>query len=225
MTIFTTARTAVAVALLGMAVSTGAQAQSLAARVGTNGLGAEVGWGLGSVLGLRANYLGGSVDRDEVESNIRYEGTFKLANGALLLDLHPFAGTFRLSGGLVYNDNKLDATGRGESGTIEINGVNYPAAAVGSLQAAVRWDKASPYLGLGWGTRPQAGAGLYLSADIGAFYMKPTATLTGSCGSALPAFACTQLQSDIRAEEQQFRDEVNRYKLYPVLSVGVGYRF
>jgi hypothetical protein len=33
------------------------------------------------------------------------------------------------------------------------------------------------------------------------------------------------LQADIRAEERDFRDEVNKYKLYPVLSVGVGYRF
>lgn len=218
-------RMAAALALLTLAVSTGAQAQSLTARIGSNGLGAEVGLGLGPMLGVRANFLGGSIDRDEVESNIRYEGTFKLSNGALLLDLHPFAGNFRLSGGLVYNANKLDATGRGDGGTIEINGIDYPAAAVGTLQAAVRWDKASPYLGLGWGSRPQASPGLFLSADLGAFYMKPTATLTGSCGSALPSLACTQLQSDIRAEEQQFRDEVNKYKLYPVLSVGVGYRF
>jgi hypothetical protein len=91
-----------------------------------------------------------------------------------------------LSAGLVYNDNKLDATGRGDGGTIEINGISYPAADVGTLQAAVRWDKASPYVGFGWGTKPAGTAGLFLSADVGAFYMKPTASLTGTCGAALP---------------------------------------
>ena len=202
-----------------------AQAQSLSARAGSNGLGAELSAGVGSMFGMRANLLGGSYDREEVESNIRYEGQVKLNNGALLFDLHPLAGTFRLSAGLVYNDNKLDATGRGDGGTIEINGISYPAAAVGTLQAAVRWDKASPYLGFGWGTRPSGTAGLFLSADLGAFYMKPTASLTGTCGAAVPTLVCDQLQADIRAEERDFRAEVNKYKLYPVLSVGVGYRF
>lgn len=207
------------------AIGAAAQAQSLSARAGTNGFGAEVGAGFGPMFGIRANFLGGSYDREEVDSNIRYEGTFKLSNGALLLDLHPLAGTFRLSAGLVYNNNKLDATGRAEGGTYEINGVSYPASAVGSLQAAVRWDKASPYVGFGWGTKPSGTAGLFLTADVGTFYMKPTATLTGTCGSALPTLACNQLQSDIRAEEREFRDEANKYKLYPVLSIGIGYRF
>jgi hypothetical protein len=105
-----------------------AQAQSLSARAGSNGLGAELSAGFGSMFGMRANVLGGSYDRDEVQSDIRYEGQLKLSNAALLLDLHPLSGTFRLSAGLVYNDNKLDATGRGDGGTIEINGISYPAS-------------------------------------------------------------------------------------------------
>jgi hypothetical protein len=202
-----------------------AQAQSLSARAGSNGLGAELSAGFGSMFGMRANVLGGSYDRDEVQSDIRYEGQLKLSNAALLLDLHPLSGTFRLSAGLVYNDNQLDATGRGDGGTIVINGISYAAADVGTLQAAVRWDKASPYVGFGWGTKPAGTAGLFLSADVGAFYMKPTASLTGTCGASLPTPVCDQLQADVRAEEREFRDEVNKYKLYPVLSVGVGYRF
>lgn len=200
------------------------QAQSLAARAGTTGLGAELGVGFGSTFGLRAQLATGSYARDEVQSNISYEGKLKLSSGALLLDLHPLAGSFRLSAGAVYNNNQLEATGQGQSGTIEINGISYPAAAVGSLNAAVRWDKASPYVGLGWGSQPQSG-GLFFSADVGAFYQKPNASLTGTCSPIVPPLACNQLQSDIRAEEAQFQDEVNKYKLYPVLTVGVGYRF
>jgi hypothetical protein len=202
-----------------------AQAQSLTARAGSNGLGSEIGVGLGSMFGVRANLLGGSLSRDEIRSSIHYEGTLKLSNGSLLMDVHPFAGRFRLSAGAVINNNRLDANGRADGGTIDINGVSYPADAVGTLQAGVRWDRANPYMGLGWGAAPQASPGFFFSADVGAFYMRPTATLTGTCGPALPVAACTQLQSDIRAEEQQFRDDINKYKLYPVLSIGVGYRF
>jgi hypothetical protein len=210
---------------LAMTLASATQAQSLTARAGSNGLGAEIGVGLGSMVGLRANLLGGSISRDEVRSGVRYEGTLKLGNGSLLMDVHPFAGAFRLSAGAVFNNNRLDANGRADGGSIDINGVSYPSDAVGSLQAAVRWDRTNPYLGLGWGAAPPSSAGFFFSADLGAFYMRPTATLTGTCGTALPAAACTQLQADIRAEEQQFRDDVNKYKLYPVLSIGVGYRF
>ena len=211
--------------MAALALLPAAQAQTLTARAGSNGLGAEIGVGLGSMFGVRANLLGGSLSRDETRSSIRYEGTLKLSNGSLLMDVHPFAGSFRLSAGAVFNNNRLDANGRADGGTIDINGVNYPADAVGTLQAGVRWDRTNPYLGLGWGASPKASPGFFFSADLGAFYMRPTATLTGTCGPALPAAACTQLQSDIRAEEQQFRDDVNKYKLYPVLSIGVGYRF
>ena len=202
-----------------------AQAQSLTARAGSNGLGGEIGVGLGSMFGVRANLLGGSLSRDEIRSSIRYEGTLKLSNGSLLMDVHPFAGSFRLSAGAVINSNRLDANGRADGGTIDINGVSYPADAVGTLQAGVRWDRTNPYLGLGWGAAPQVSPGFFFSADVGAFYTRPTATLTGACGPALPVAACTQLQSDIRAEETSFRDEINKYKLYPVLTIGVGYRF
>lgn len=211
--------------MAAIALLPAAQAQSLTARAGSNGLGAEIGVGLGSMFGVRANLLGGSLSRDETRSSVRYEGTLKLSNGSLLMDVHPFAGSFRLSAGAVFNSNRLDANGRADGGTIDINGVSYPADAVGTLQAGVRWDRTNPYLGLGWGASPQASPGFFFSADLGAFYMRPTATLTGTCGPALPTAACTQLQSDIRAEEQQFRDDVNKYKLYPVLSIGVGYRF
>lgn len=210
---------------LAIALAPAVQAQSLTARAGSNGLGAEIGVGLGAMFGVRANLLGGSLSRDEVRSGVRYEGTLKLGNGSVLMDVHPFAGAFRLSAGAVFSNNRLDANGRADGGSIDINGVAYPADAVGSLQAAVRWDRTNPYLGLGWGAVPKASSGLFFSADLGAFYMRPMTMLTGTCGAALPAPVCTQLQADIRAEEQQLRDDLNKYKLYPVLSIGVGYRF
>ncbi len=218
-------KAAAAAAVMVLTATPAAHAQTLAARAGSSGLGVEVGLGVNSLLGVRANLLGGSYTREATEANIRYEGTLKLANSSLLLDLHPFAGNFRLSAGALYNNNKLDATGRADGGTYDINGVQYPASALGTLQANVRWDKLSPYVGFGWGAKPQAESGLFMTADVGAFWMKSSATLTGNCSALLPALACQQLQSDLRAEEQQFRDEVAKYKLYPVLSVGVGYRF
>lgn len=200
-------------------------AQSVAVRVGTTGAGLEVGSALSSRLGMRVHLLGGSISHDLTESGIRYDGKFKMSNGSLLLDLHPFAGSFRISGGLTYNNNRIDATATPEAGFIEISGVRYTAAEVGRLHADLRWDKASPYVGIGWGSSPVGGRGLFLTTDLGVLYQTPTVSLTGVCGPALPALACQQLQSDIRAEEAQLRNDLADVKWYPVLSLGIGYRF
>jgi hypothetical protein len=202
-----------------------AHAQSVAVRVGTTGAGLEVGSAIGSHLGLRVNLLGGSISHDLTESGIRYDGKFKLSNGSVLLDLHPFAGSFRISGGLAYNNNRIDATATPETGVIVINGVPYPADQVGRLYADLSWDKASPYVGIGWGSSPGGGRGLFLTTDLGVFYQTPAVSLTGVCGPALPAPLCQQLQADVRAEEAQLRDAVAEAKWYPVLSIGIGYRF
>jgi hypothetical protein len=200
-------------------------AQSVAVRVGTTGAGLEVGSAIGSHVGVRANLLGGSISHDLTESGIRYDGKFKLSNGSVLLDLHPFAGSFRISGGLAYNNNRIDATATPETGVIVINGVAYPADQVGRLYADLSWDKASPYVGIGWGSSPGGGRGLFLTTDLGVFYQTPTVSLTGVCGPALSASMCQQLQADVRAEEVQLRDAVADAKWYPVLSIGIGYRF
>jgi hypothetical protein len=36
---------------------------------------------------------------------------------------------------------------------------------------------------------------------------------------------CAALQSDLRAEADAFRREVETYKFYPVVRIGLGYRF
>ena len=203
-----------------------AGAQSIAVKGGTTGIGAELGYGLSPMFGLRANLMGGSLSRDEEDSGVRYDGKVKMNSGALLLDLHPFSGTFRLSAGLVYDNNKFDGTAVPVSGTVEINGVPYPAAAVGDLRAAVRFEKTAPYLGLGWGSSPKSSGGFFFSVDIGAFLSKPSATLTGNCGPALVGTAaCDQLQADIRAEQAELQDSLDDIKAWPVLTLGIGYRF
>jgi len=215
----------IVVAAAALAATGLAQGQALTARIGTSGAGLEVGVGIGSHFGVRANVLGGSISHDEVDSGIRYDGKFKLSNGSLLLDLHPFAGSFRVSAGIAYNNNRMDASAVPQDGFIEINQVRYPAASVGRLDAAVRWDRASPYVGIGFGMRPAGAAGFFLSTDIGAFFQRPAVSLMGTCGPALPALVCQQLQADVRAEEAQLRNDFEDVNWYPVLAVGIGYRF
>lgn len=194
-------------------------------RLGTPGVGIEFESLVTERFGVRGWINGGSVSYDWDDSGIRYDGKFRFGTGFLLADWHPYATGFRISGGLAYNNQRFAGTARPGGGTININGTHYSSAQVGSLEGRVTFSRASPYFGVGWGLTPRAGSRLYFSADLGVMYQRPSATLTGNCGPALPASLCTQLQSDIRAEEAEFRDVSDDLRLYPVISVGFGLRF
>jgi hypothetical protein len=213
-------------ALLAVLLAAGPlSAQTFAARGGSTGFGAEIGVGLASHVGLRLNGFGGGFNHSIEESGIRYDVKLKLGSAALLADVHPFAGNFRLTAGVATNGNRFDFTGQGTSGTYTINGVAYAVSDLGRLQGKVEFDSFAPYLGLGWGSAPRGQRRLFFSIDAGAMFQKPRASLTGSCAPAVPTQVCAQLQADLRVEEQQFRDAVNVFRLWPVINAGVGYRF
>jgi hypothetical protein len=203
-----------------------ANAQAAAARIGTTGLGAELGAGFNEFLAVRGSYGAGSYSHSFTESDIRYKAKVKPRVGLLTLDVHPFAGHFRLSAGLGFNATRADGTADATSGTITINDTVYNTADVGTVQGRVTFDRTSPYLGLGWGAaaRP-SGPGLYFTSDVGVVLSKATGSVTGTCAASLPALVCAQLQTDLDAEAQQFRQEVEKFKYYPVVAVGIGYRF
>lgn len=213
------------IALSAMVSTAAAQGTGAGLRIGTPGVGLEVEGLVTERFGIRGLVNGGSVSYDYDESGIRYDGKFRFGTGFVLADWHPYATGFRLSGGLAYNNQRFEGTARPGGGTVNINGTNYSAAQVGQLDGRVNFSKASPYLGVGWGLAPRAGSRIYFSADLGVMYQRPSATLTGTCGAALPASVCAQLQSDIRAEEAEFREAADDLRFYPVISVGFGVRF
>jgi hypothetical protein len=211
-----------------VAAATGAgsaHAQSVAARVGTTGFGAELGFGITEHLGVRGSYGAGSFNYNVTESDIRYETKVKPNVGMVTLDVHPFGGWFRLSAGLGLNDTKADGTADTTSGTLTINGTTYNSSEVGTVRGKITFKKAAPYLGLGWGAPARSQGGFYFTSDFGVMFSKATGSVTGTCAPSLPANTCTALQADLDAEAQQFKQEVEKFKYYPVITLGVGYRF
>lgn len=86
----------------------------VAATVGTLGAGAELSYALSDRFGVRVlgAGFGTSLDVDvESSDDLEYNGDLDLAHGALLVDYHPFAGTFRVSAGVMVNDDGFDGDG------------------------------------------------------------------------------------------------------------------
>jgi hypothetical protein len=217
----------VAGAFLFLVSSTAAWADvGVLLKAGTLGAGLDVTVGMSESLGLRLQANALSYENDFNESDVDYRADVELKSAGLLLDWHPFSGVFRVSLGAYWNGNEATAVGRPTGGTYVINGVTYNAADIGSLDGQIDFESVAPYLGIGFASAPKAGRGMTFSFDLGVLYQgEPNVGLTATCGVGLPPATCTQLQSDVAAEQASLQEDLSGYKFYPVVSFGIGYRF
>ena len=196
---------------------------SLGASASTLGFGAEAGYAFNDRFGVRLGGYAFSLDRDGEENGIQYEGELDLSNVGFFVDWHPFAGVFRVSGGWFATDNTLDGTGvPGPGGTFDIGGITFTETEVGTLGAMADLGTSAPFLGAGW-VWGRDGGGLAWSLDLGILFQdSPDIELTSTGGtlSSEPA-----LQAALREEEAELEDDCDNYDLYPVISVGVSWRF
>jgi hypothetical protein len=195
---------------------------SLGLRVGTLGGGVELAHAFTEKLGFRVSANGLNYDTSETRESIDYDAKFKLESAQLLLDWFPFSNNFRVSAGGMYNGNKFTLDGKPSAGgTYTINGTSYAASEIGALNGKVDFRKSAPYVGLGYG-RP-IGKGLQFAADLGVMFQgAPRTTLNARCGATVN---CAQIQSDVAAEQAKLDDDLQKFKYYPVVSIGLAYRF
>ena len=203
----------VAVALVAAAGS--AQAFGLGARIGTTGIGADLGFGIVPTLGGRIGYSAGSFSTDVETTDANYDAKAKASNLNLLLDWSPL-GPFRISAGFIANDNKIDINGTGNPGT---------ALAGTTLAGTVKPEKSfAPYLGIGYGNVWTAGFNFYFDLGI-MFQGSPKVSLTATCAPTTPPAQCAAAQNEVAAEQQRVQDKVDKYKYYPVANIGITFGF
>ena len=99
--------------------------------------------------------------------------------------------------------------------------------AVSSLQGKLTFSPLSPYLGVGWGNPVAKDKGWGMVSDIGVIFQgSPKYSLNATCGAALTAPQCAQLQNDAAAEQvKQQNDLNNSFRYWPVLSIGFTYQW
>ena len=85
----------------------------------------------------------------------------------------------------------------------------------------------APALTLGYGGGMTRGLTFGVEAGVlfqGSVKVKPL-TITGSCANSAPPAGCATLAADLETERLSVNDDIDGYKLYPILQVSVGYRF
>lgn len=224
--------TALAVLTLALTSSMPASATEIAARAGTLGVGAEASFEISPRLGARLGVNAFQRDERRVIDDIEYEADVKLRNALLLLDLHPAAGAFRLSAGAVWNDNGADGTARLAPGTVyEIGDIEYPGALIGEVDGELTFDEIAPYVGLGWGARGgDTGKRWFFVADLGVIYQgEPEVELRSNLPALSPINLVPalreQFERELDKEEAKAREDAAGYDLYPVVQIGVAWRF
>jgi len=193
-------------------------------KAGTLGAGLDVSKSISERLAVRLQANALNYNHDTTKSDVDYKAELELRSAGVLLDWHPFSGVFRVSGGAYWNGNKATVTGQPTGGTYEINGQTYNSTDIGSLNGKIDFPSVAPYLGVGFGSAPKAGRGMTFSFDLGVLYQRePNVGLTVVCGPTVPN--CSQLQSDVAAEQASLQNDLKDFKFYPALSFGIGYRF
>lgn len=185
---------------------------------GTGGIGGGLGYRFNDVLTLRGEIAsfthGDSIDRD----GISFTGDLKLATKALLLDVHPFSGSFRLTLGLDSGRSRIGGTAVGNGGSVTVNGVPYTYGPSDWISAEVRYPGTVPYVGIGWGLN---GPGLNVGFDLGVNIGRADLTLANSPSlSLLPGF-----DGNLAAQRARYEADVADLRVFPVVKLSVGYSF
>jgi len=205
----------------GSATGMGIEGVSVGAKVGTLGLGLEAIKPVNNNLDLRVGVNKFDFDANETLDGVDYTATLGMQNVSALADYRPAGSGFFISGGVMMNDNNLNASAtatRDEPIFIGEDGDFDTKIDSGSVTADISFDDVSPYLGVGYRKPVSSAKGLSFAADAGVLLQgDPKIALTESTG--------TVSQSDIDAEIESIRDDVDALKNLPVISLGVVYNF
>jgi len=199
---------------------------NLGAEIGisTLGLGIEGSYAFNDTFSASLGLNHYKYSTSDVSSDIDYDIDLKLQSIALLGNYFPFHGVFRISAGIFSNDNKISMDAK-PAGSYDIGNSQYSAADIGTLTAKVSFNKIAPYLGIGWGKRESKGFGM--TGDIGVLFQgSPKLEMTATGPITDPSNPLhSQFTADLERERQSAQDDLSDFKMYPVLGIGLSYRF
>lgn len=203
------------------------------AKLGTLGLGADVTVGVSEHLSLRgmANWF--SYD-DDFEFDEEWSGDspeegeqtadkitarLDLQSFGLVVDWHPWANEFRLSGGVILDLNEVSLSVE-PGDTVEIDGTEYE---VQSLDGKISFNTVGPYLGIGYGNAGDTEGHWHFAFDLGViFHGSPDVEATAT---ATDPTLQSALNAALGQEIAELEDDLDGFIAYPVLSFGVSYTF
>jgi hypothetical protein len=155
-----------------------------------------------------------SVSQQSTYDTTSYTTTTRYSNVGVIADYRPYAGRYRISGGLVFGNDRVDNIARPDTATLRVGNGIYPVSGTGTVSARLRYDRPSIYAGVGTGTGSIRGLAITFDGGVLIRNGSATANATGPL-AADPAF---------RRDLEHLRTELRTHVVVPVVSVGLVYR-
>ena len=213
----------VAAASIGLCAAASADGDfAVTGGIGTMGGTVEGQFQLTDHFQLRAgaNYL--NFDETIDVDDISYDGDLDFSGFGAFVDVHPFGGSFFVTGGAYAGGKEIDLVASSDV-SVDIGGVTFTPAEYGRLEGDVSFEDIAPFVGLGfdttfegsgsWGFNIMAGAAFFGSGDV-------TLEAVGGTLSNDPI-----VQAAVDQEIQDIENEIEDYEIWPVLQLGLSYRF
>ena len=214
----------------------------LSIKASTLGAAIELDYRINNSFNVRLQANGYTYDDDFEEDDINYVGELELSSTGVLVDWRPFEGSFRFTGGIYSNGNQLTGTATDSSGQSYAIGndeyISNPEDPL-RLDASIELGKSSAgYLGIGWGNSMPSG--WMFSFEVGVLLAgKPEVQIDASGSAQVYSNGTYQvfdvsdtnnplvqeLNDNIRTEEITLENDISDFKAYPVIALGIGYRF
>lgn len=212
-------------ALMTSACSLNPHNWGLGGTVGTTGITTEAKAAVSSQVVLRGSIGTLPVSRDETFDDVDYEADLNMTTYGGFVDFYPFQNNgFNITGGVYGGGKSVDLVGTpGPATTVDIGGTTYTGAQIGTLRGTIDYADAAPFVGLGYDGFMNHNKLWSFNARAGVMFVgKPEVNLDAEGGlvSNLPS-----VQAELQNEAANLQDEIDKYKYYPVVSVGVTRRF
>ena len=193
---------------------------AVSGKTSTLGLGGEFTTAVTSNINARIGINALDLDFERELDDIEYDIGLDFSSFSALLDWHIFDSPFRISGGVLSMNHKLDLSASG-TGVQEIGGVEYHWSGIDTLSGGVEIDNVAPYVGIGWGNPLTGDKRWGFTCDFGvAFAGSPDVALSATGMASDPVF-----QANLERERRDIEDELEDFKFYPVISISFFYRF
>ena len=210
-----------------------------AVKLSTYGGGGEVAVSVTHRTNVRAGFNVISYSRGFDKDGIRYSGQVDLKTFEAHYDFFPLAKSFRVSGGvLVYATDPVTATATVPGNqSFTLGGVTYFSDPTNPTRSAgkIVFNRAAPTVTFGFGNLVPRSKRKHFSVPVEfgiAFHGSPKTTLAvggGVCdapgGNCRNAALDPIVQNNVIAQQNKINPDSSFLKVYPIISVGFGYKF
>jgi len=225
-------------ALLSPSLAHGQVSYGIGLAAGSLGAGIQGAVSVTKLSNIRGGFNDFSYSDTFTKDGITYNGTLKLRSVQLTYDQYiPHMGGFHISpGALIYNGNAGNANANVATGqsfslgsTTYYSGAGNPVNGTGTIG----FNKAAPMVLLGFGNLlPRSSRHFGVSFEAGVvFEGSPNAKLNlagSACATAttgcVNAGTDPTVQANVQSEQTKLNNDLNPFKYYPVISLGISYK-